>query len=61
MFARAGLLGISVEAMLTGDPLDFLLRVEIVKRANDLRAEFDDSLALNIVNRFAESLERGSG
>jgi hypothetical protein len=49
----------NVEQMLNGDALDFRLRARIAQRAIELKEELDDSLALKIVNRFAESLEKG--
>lgn len=48
-----------VEKMISGDTLEFSLRTRITERASHLRQQLDDSLALNIVNRLAESLERG--
>jgi hypothetical protein len=55
-FAWAGLLGLSPEAMITGDGLDFRLRERVVERAFDLRDQMDDSLALKIINRLSEAL-----
>jgi hypothetical protein len=46
----------SVEAMITGDGLDFRLRERVVERAFRHRETMDDGLALKIINRLAESL-----
>lgn len=56
-FAWAGLLGMNVETMITGDSLDFRLRERVVERAFDLREQMDDSLALKIINRLSEALK----
>jgi hypothetical protein len=56
-FAWAGVLGMNVEAMITGDGLDFRLRERVVERAFDLREQLDDSLALKIINRLSEALD----
>lgn len=61
MFAWAGLLGLNVEKMINGDSLDFGLRVRIAERASELKDNMDDSLALKIVSRFAQSLKGGNG
>lgn len=57
--AWAGLLGMNVEKMLTGDSLDFRLRLGITQHAIELRDRLDDSLALKIVNHFSESINAG--
>lgn len=45
--------------MINGDTLEYSLRARITERASELRQQMDDSLALHIVNRLAESMERG--
>jgi hypothetical protein len=59
MFALAGILGLNVEKMISGDTLDFRLRAAIAERASELRDQLDDSLALKIVNRFSEAINAG--
>lgn len=56
-FAWAGLLGLNVEKMINGDRLDYRVRARITERASVLRQELDDSLALAIINRLAQSLK----
>jgi hypothetical protein len=46
----------NVEAMITGDGLDFRLRERVVERAFDHREQLDDSLALKIINKLAEAI-----
>lgn len=48
-----------VEKMISGNHLEYSLRARITERASELQQMRDDSLALNIVNRLAESLDRG--
>jgi hypothetical protein len=57
-FAWAGLLGMDVEKMINGSPLDFSVRLRITRAATRLRDDMDDSLALAIVNRLAESVNK---
>lgn len=58
MFAWAGLLGIDVEVMLNGDPFERRLRERIAKRAFELKDDLDDTLALKIINRLAEAINK---
>lgn len=61
MFAYAGLFGLDVERMIEGSAFEFRVRERIVRRALDLKKDLDDSHAVAIVNRLAESFKKGQG
>lgn len=52
-------MGLDVETMLTGEPLEYRLRARIMQRAEELKQVHDDSLAVAIINRLAEAMEKG--
>lgn len=55
-------MGLDVEKMLNGDFLDFSLRARITERASELRMKvLDDNLAVAVINRLGEALEKGRG
>lgn len=54
VLAKAALLGLDVEKMINGDPIEFGLRVRVVERASELRLDMDDNLATAIVNRLSQ-------
>lgn len=60
MFAYAGLLGMDVEAMISGSPSDYRMRVHIVQRALELRRRLDEEAAIAIVNKLAEGMKKGA-
>jgi hypothetical protein len=58
--AFGALLGFDVEKMISGDSLDLRLRAGMVQRAIDLKEEFDESLALKIINKLSDAINKGS-
>lgn len=45
--------------MINGTSFDLSLRVRIVEKASSLKETMDDALALKIINRLADSLNKG--
>ena len=57
-FAMAGLMGVSVEKLLTGTRIDRDIRVAIVEKGIDFQEAFDDRLASKIAEIIAKMMPR---